>query len=116
MSESIEVLEPVGVISNDLRPPNVTIRPRKAKKYSKKIVVAIYQNSSEKVATKSVENSTAKKSMRLNNNIEPCHRLSNKLDDRKDLHVFLLNNGSPKNRNYFPQSQRETGNPNKLEE
>ena len=61
MSDSIELFEPEGFIPSDLRPPNVTFKPRKARRINKKAVV-IYQSSKKRVATESVENVSAKKS------------------------------------------------------
>ena len=70
MSNSIELFEPEGFIPNDLRPPNVTFKPRKARRINKK-AVPIYKNSNKRVATESVENMSAKKSMRLGNDPKP---------------------------------------------
>ena len=80
MSDSSELFEPEGFIPSDLRPPNVTFKPRKARKLNKK-VVALYQSSNKRGATESVENVSAKKSMRLGNDFKPSHRLSMRLDD-----------------------------------
>ena len=80
MSDSIELLEPQVFIPSDLRPPNVTFKPRKAKRVNKK-AVAIYQNSNKRFATELVENVSAIKSMRLGNDFNPSHRLSMRLDD-----------------------------------
>ena len=60
MSDSVELFEPEGFIPNDLRPPNVTFKPRKARRKNKK-GVATYQSSNERVATESVEYVSAKK-------------------------------------------------------
>ena len=54
MSDSIELFEPEGFIPNDMRPPNVTFKPRKARKINKK-AVPIYKNSNKRVATESVK-------------------------------------------------------------
>ena len=80
MSDSIELFEPEGFIPSDLRPPNVTFKPRKARQINKK-AVSIYQNANKRVATESIENISAKKSMRLGNDPKPSHRLSMRLDD-----------------------------------
>ena len=103
MSDSIELFEPQGFISSDLRPPNVTFKPKKARKVNKKSV-AIYQNSNIRVATESVENVSAKKSMRLGNNFNPSHRLSMRLVDRQGPSRVLsrLNDGLPKDKKSFP--------------
>ena len=76
-----ELFEPEGFFPNDLRPPNVTFKPRKARRINKK-AVAICKNSNKRVATESVENLSAKKSMRLGNDPKPSNRLSMRLDDR----------------------------------
>ena len=103
MSDSIELFEPEGFIPNDLRPPNVTFKPRKARRINKK-AVAIYQKSNKRVATKSVENVSAKKSMRLGNDPKPSHHLSMRLDDGQGPSRVLprLNDGLPKDKNSFP--------------
>ena len=114
MSDSIELFEPEGFIPSDLRPPNVTFKPRKAKRINKK-AVAIYQNSNKRAATESVENVSAKKSMRLGNDPKPSHRLSMRLDDGQGPSRVLsrLNDGLPKDKKSFPslkerlETQRE---------
>ena len=104
MSDSIELFEPEGFIPNDLRPPNVTFKPRKARRINKK-AVAIYQSSNKRVATESVENVSAKKSMRLGNDPKPSHRLSMRLDDGQGPSRVLsrLNDGLPKDKKSFPR-------------
>ena len=103
MFDSIDLFEPEGFIRNDLRPPNVTFKPRKARRINKK-AVAIYQSSNKPVATESVENVSAKKSMRLGNDLNPSHRLSMRLDDRQGPSRVLsrLNDGLPKDKKSFP--------------
>ena len=103
MSDSIELCEPEGFIPNDLRPPNVTFKPRKARRLNKK-AVAIDQSSNKRVATESVENVSAKKSMRLGNDFNPSHRLSMRLDDGQGPSRVLsrLNDGVPKDKKSFP--------------
>ena len=103
MSDSIELFEPEGFIPNDLRPPNVTFKPRKARRINKK-AVAIYQNSNKRVATEPVENISAKKSMRLGNDPKPSHRLSMRLDDGQGPSRVSsrLNDGLPKDKKSFP--------------
>ena len=103
MSDSIELFEPEGFIPNDLRPPNVTFKPRKARRINKK-AVAIYQSSNKRVATESVENVSAKKSMRLGNDPKPSHLLSMRLDDGQGPSPVLssLNGGLPKDKKSFP--------------
>ena len=103
MSDSIELLEPEGFIPSDLRPPNVTFKLRKARRINKK-AVAIYQNSNKRVATESVENVSAKKSMRLGNGPKPSHRLSMRLDDGQGPSRVLsrLDDGLPKHKKSFP--------------
>ena len=102
MSDSIEFFEPEGFIASDLRPPNVTFKPRKARRINKK-AVAIYQCSKKRVATESVENVSAKKSMRLGNDFKPSHRLSMRLDDGQGPSRVLsrLNDGLPKHEKSF---------------
>ena len=103
MSDSIELFEPEGFIPNDLRPPNVTFKPRRARRINKK-AVAIYQSSNKRVATESIENVSAKKSMRLGNDPKPSHRLSMRLDDGQGPSGVLsrLNDGLPKDKKPFP--------------
>ena len=103
MSDSIELLEPEGFIPNDLRPPNVTFKSRKARRKNKK-AVALYQNANKRVATEPIENISAKKSMRLGNDPEPSHRLSMRLDDGQGPSRVSsrLNDGLPKDKKSFP--------------
>ena len=103
MSDSIELFEPEGFFPIDLRPLNVTFKPRKARRINKK-AVAIYQSSNERVATESVENVSAKKSMRLGSDFNPSHRLSMRLDDGQGPSNVLsgLNDGLPKDKTSFP--------------
>ena len=82
MSDSIELFEAVGFISSDLRPANVTFKPKKARRINKK-AFAIYQSSNKRFATESVEYVSAKKSMKLGNDFNPSHRLSMRLDDEQ---------------------------------
>ena len=107
MSDSIELFEPEGFIPNDLRPTNVTFKPRKARRINKK-VVAIYQSSNKRSATESVENVSAKKSMRLGNDFNPSHRLSMRLDDGQGPSRVLscLNDGLLKDKKSFPILKR----------
>ena len=103
MSDSIELFEPEGFIPNDLRPPNVTFKPRKARRINKK-AVAICQTSNKRVATEPVENVSAKTSMRLGNDPKPSHRLSMRLDDGQGPSRVLsrLNDGLPRDKKSFP--------------
>ena len=103
MSDSIELFEPEGFIPSDLRPPNVTFKPRKARRINKK-AVSIYQNANKRVATVSIENISAKKSMRLGNDPKPSHRLSMRLDDGQGPSRVLsrLDDGLPKDKKSFP--------------
>ena len=103
MSDSIELFEPEGFIPKDLRPPNVTFKPRMARRKNKK-AVAIYQSSSKRLATESVENVSANKSMRLANDFNPSHRLSMRLDEGQGPSRVLsrLNDGLPKHKKPFP--------------
>ena len=112
MPDSIELFEPDGFIPNDLRPPTVTLKPRKARRKNKK-AVAIYQSSNKRVAPESVENVSAKKSMRLGNDPKPSHRLLMRLDDGQGRSRVLsrLNDGLPKDKKILSKSQREIGNP-----
>ena len=103
MSDSIDIFEPEGFIPIDLRPPNVTLKPRKTRRINKK-AVAIYQNCNKRFAAESVENVSAKKSMRLENDFNPSHRLSMRLDDGQGPSRVLshLNGGLPKDKKFFP--------------
>ena len=103
MSDSIELFEPEGFIPNDLRPPNITFKPRKARRINKK-AVALYQRSNKRLATESVENVCAKKTMRRGNDFNPSHRMSKRLDDGQGPSRVLshLNDGLPKNKKSFP--------------
>ena len=60
MSDSINLFEPDGFIPKDLKPPNVTFRPRKAKRINKN-AVAVYWNANKRFAIESVENVSVKK-------------------------------------------------------
>ena len=108
MYDSIELFEPEGFIPNDLRTPNVTFKPRKARRIIKK-AVSIYQNANKRVATESIENISAKKSMRLGNDPKPSHRLSMRLDDGQGPSRVLsrLDDGLPKDKNPFQASKRD---------
>ena len=103
MSDSVELFEPEGFIPNDLRPPKVTFKPRKARRINKK-ASAIYQSSNKRVATESVENVSAKKSMKLGSDFNPHHRFSMRLDDGQGPSRVLsrLNDGPPKDKKSFP--------------
>ena len=109
MSDFIEIFKPEGFIPSDLRPPNFTFKRRKASRINKK-AVAIYQSSNKRVATESVENVSAKRSMRLGNDFNPSHRLSMRLDDGQGPSRVLsrLNDGLPKDKkNPFQASTRD---------
>ena len=80
MSDAIELFEPEGFIPSDLRPPDITFKPRKTRRINKKTVSA-YQHAHKRVATESVEHINAKKSKRLGNDFNPSPRLSMRLDD-----------------------------------
>ena len=82
MSDSFKCFNFEGFIPNDWRPPNVTFKIREAARITKK-AVAVYQCANKRYATESVENVSAKKSMRLRNDFYPSHRLSMRLDDGK---------------------------------
>ena len=103
MSDALELFEPEGFIPNDLRPPNITFKPRKTRRINKK-AVAIYQNANKGVATEPVEHVSAKKSMRLGNDCNPSHRMSMRLDDGQGPSRVLsrLNDGLPKDKKSFP--------------
>ena len=64
MSDSIDLFKPEGFIPNDLRPPNVTVKPRKARRINQK-AVTVYQKANKRFATESVENVSARKSKRI---------------------------------------------------
>ena len=93
---------------DDLRPPNVTFRPRKARRIHKK-AVAIYQSSNKRVATESVENVSAKMSMKLGNDFNPSHRLSMRLDDGQGPSRIpsRLNDNLPKDKKSFPSLKKD---------
>ena len=103
MSDSIELFEPEGFIPNDLRPPNVTFKSRKARRINKK-AVAVYQSSDKHFATESVQKVSAKKSKRRGSDFNPSHRLSMRLDDGQGPSRALsrLNDGLPKGKKSFP--------------
>ena len=107
MSDSNELFEPEGFIPNDLRPHNVTFIPKKARRINKK-AVAIYQSSNNRVAAESIENVSAKKSMRLGNDFNPSHRLSMRLDDGQGPSRVLsrLRDGLPKDKKSFPSLKK----------
>ena len=83
-----------------MRPPNVTFEPRKARNFKKK-AVAVKQNANKRFATESVENVSAKKSLKLRNDSNPPHRLSMRLDDGKGRFRVSsrLNGGLPTKKN-----------------
>ena len=81
-SDLIDLFELEGFIPNELRPPNITFKPRRAKRNNKK-AVAVYQNVFKRVATESVDNMSAKKFIRHSNEFNTSHRLSMRLDDGK---------------------------------
>ena len=103
MSDALELFEPEGFIPSDLRPPNITFKPRKTRRINKK-AVAIYQNANKRVATEPVEHVSAKKSMRLGNDYSSSHRMSMRLDDGQGPSRVLsrLNDGLPKDKKSFP--------------
>ena len=82
MSDSIDSSEPEKFIPNDLRPPYINFRPRRARCINKK-AVAVYQNANKRIATESVDKIIAKKSMRLSSEFNTSNRLSMRLDYRK---------------------------------
>ena len=96
-------MEPEGFIPNDLRPPNNTFRTRGAKRINIK-AVAVYRNAKKRVATESVDNTSAKKSMRLRSEFNPTHRLSMRLDDGKGPSRVSsrLDDGLPTDKQSFP--------------
>ena len=103
MSDSIDLLEPEGFIPNDLRPPNIIFKPRKARRINKK-AVSVYQNAKKCVATESVDHNSAKKSERLGNELSPSHRFSMGLDDGKGPFCvsLQLDDGLPAEKQSFP--------------
>ena len=110
MSDSIDLFEPERFIPNDRRPPNVTFKPKKARRINKK-AVAIYRISIKRFSTESVENVSAKKSMRLGNDINPSHRLPKRLDDGQGPSRVLsrLIDGLPKYKKSFPRLKERLG-------
>ena len=70
MSISIDLFEPEGFIPNDLRPPNVTFKPRKARRINEK-AVTVYGSADKRSATESVENVSAKSQRDLAMNLIP---------------------------------------------
>ena len=103
MSDSNDLFEPEGFIPNDLRPTNITFKPRKARRYNKK-AVSVYQNAKKLVATESVDHKSAEKSMRFSSEFNPSHRLSLKLDDGQGPSRVSsgLNDGLPTDKQSFP--------------
>ena len=103
MSDSIDLFEPDGFSPNDLRSPNIAFKPRKARRIDKKAVY-VYQNANKSVATESVDHMSAKKSVRLSNEINPSHRLSMTLDDGKGSSRVSsrLDDGLPTDKQSFP--------------
>ena len=79
---SIELFQPEAFTRNDLRRPNVSFKPRTARRNNKK-AVAVYQSANKHFASESVENVRANKSMRLSIDFKHSHYLSLRLDDRK---------------------------------
>ena len=112
MSDFFEIFESERLISNDLRPPNVTFKSRKARRINKN-AVAIYHSSIKRVAIESEGNVSAKKSRRLGNDFIPSHRLSMRLDDGHGPSRVLsrLNDGLPKDKKILSKPQTEIGNP-----
>ena len=82
MSDSFDLFEPQVLIPNDLRSPNVTLRPKKERRPYKK-AVTVYQNANKHFATESVENVRANKYIRHSNGSDTSHGLSMRLDDEK---------------------------------
>ena len=82
MSDSIDLFETEGFIPNDLRPPNIPFKPKKARHNNKK-ADSVCQNANKRVASELVDHIRAEKSMRLSNELNPSHRLSMRLDDRQ---------------------------------
>ena len=80
MSDSIDLFELEGFIPSDLRPLNITFKPKGARRISKNAVF-VYQKANKRVAIESVDNTSAKKSMRLSSESNPSHCLSMRLDD-----------------------------------
>ena len=106
MSDSGDLLEPDGFIPKGLRPPNISHKPRKAKRINRR-AVSVYQNANKRVATESGDHISAKKSPGLSNGINPSHRLSMRLDDGEGpsrvssdwMMVYLLINNHSLNSN-----------------
>ena len=103
MSDSIDLFEPEGFIPNDLRSPNVTFKPRKARRINKK-AVEVYKNAHKRTTAKSVENVVTNKSMRLSNDFNPSHRLSMRLDGGQGPSRVSsrLSDGLSKDKKSFP--------------
>ena len=108
MSDSIDLFEPEGFIPNVLRPPNVTFKPRKTRRINKK-AVEIYKSARKRTAAGSVENVVTNKSMRLNNDFNPSHRLAMRLDDGHEPSRVSsrLNVGFPKDKDLSQVSKRD---------
>ena len=83
MCDSIDLFEPEGFIANDLRLPNITFKPKKARRINKK-AASVYQKANKRVATESVDHIRAKQSLRLSKEFSPSHRLSMRLDHGKE--------------------------------
>ena len=99
----MDLFEPEGFIPNDLRPPDITFKPRKASRINKK-AVSLYQNANKRVATESVDHTSANKSMGLSNEFNPSHRLSLRLDHGKGPSRVSsrLDDGLPTDKQSFP--------------
>ena len=83
MSDSIELFKTQGFIPNDLRPSDITFRPRRARRINRK-AVSVYQNANKRITTDSVDSISAKKSMRISKESNPSRRLSMRVDVGKE--------------------------------
>ena len=105
MSHLIDLFESEGFIPNDLRPPNLTFKSRKARRINKN--VELYKNAHKRTAACSAEKVVTNKSMRLCKDFNPSHRLSMRLDDgKRPARVSSrLNDGLPNNKNHSQVSE-----------
>ena len=65
-----------------MRPPIILLKRKRARR-SKEKPVSVYQNANKRVVTESLDNITAKKSMRFSNEVNPSHQFSVRLDEEQ---------------------------------
>ena len=82
MSDSIDLFGPEAFIPNDLRHLKIAFKPWKSRRNNEK-GVSVFQIANKRVATESVDYTSANKLLRLSNEYNISHRLSKRLDDGK---------------------------------